>query len=726
MAAPVAAAGAAVALYFWARRNNSLLCGFAGPSAGAAATLPLSGRHRAPNGTLDALYFLAEALRYTWGETLGRWSAADLLIGLVYLARRSTGGQLADVARHGQPAGLHASASERAALVTELRAVQRLMAYCRALRQPAALRQRMAIEAGDLLLQAPRAGVLKPSYVIVRDRQLASIVLAIRGTHSVKDMFTSLTGASKPHHVVDEDGVVLGYSHFGMLAAARWILQETLEPLKAALAEQPTFQLRIVGHSLGAGAAALLTMMLRDASPELAQATCLAIACPACMTLELARSCAPYVTTIVNNADIVPTISPGSADALREEVVQSAWYEAFRADMRSSAVVRAVEGSLGRVGAATVWTTARLASASSSLTACYRRRAPVQAKRRSSDDRGSAGAKDSDDEGGLPQAGACVPSAGSDAGVGVEVASEWVTSEAQETKKDATVWKRALASISAMGSAAAPSTSAIEAPAEASTSEQPRTWQRVAVQAASASGQAYRRAGDLISRGFLRGCQPRPTGNPANAMEAPAKPAAVDDEPLSPVAVASMEEVERSEPSGDMPGVLPSPRDLDRDMRAVAAAVEVAEREEAAMVLPRRASSACGTPARLDSTALEGEAAAEEAASAPRGMTGEAEERWKRMTYPAGRILHLGARRRYSVDLAMMGMDGYGGEFTLSDIDEPQEASAPEQERFVLLEGIPQEAYGRVRLCKSMLNDHYIPAYLRSLDSVIATLEMSW
>lgn len=24
-------------------------------------------------------------------------------------------------------------------------------------------------------------------------------------------MFTSLTGASKPHHVVDEDGVVLGY-----------------------------------------------------------------------------------------------------------------------------------------------------------------------------------------------------------------------------------------------------------------------------------------------------------------------------------------------------------------------------------------------------------------------------------------------------------------------------------------------------------------------------------
>jgi len=62
----------------------------------------------------------------------------------------------------------------------------------------------------------------------------------------------------------------------------------------------------------GASSVSALARRLRDAAPELAQATCLAVACPACMTLELARSCAPYVTTIVNNADIVPTISPGT------------------------------------------------------------------------------------------------------------------------------------------------------------------------------------------------------------------------------------------------------------------------------------------------------------------------------------------------------------------------------------------------------------------------------
>ena len=51
---------------------------------------------------------------------------------------------------------------------------------------------------------------------------------------------------------------------------------------------------------------------LRDLSPAFAGTTCLAVACPACMTLELARSCAPYVTTLINNCDIVPTISPGA------------------------------------------------------------------------------------------------------------------------------------------------------------------------------------------------------------------------------------------------------------------------------------------------------------------------------------------------------------------------------------------------------------------------------
>ena len=74
-----------------------------------------------------------------------------------------------------------------------------------------------------------------------------------------QDLFTSLTSASKPHHMLSDSGVILGYSHFGMLAAARWVLQQTKDRLEEAMIGYPSYHLQIVGHSLGAGTAALLT-----------------------------------------------------------------------------------------------------------------------------------------------------------------------------------------------------------------------------------------------------------------------------------------------------------------------------------------------------------------------------------------------------------------------------------------------------------------------------------
>lgn len=52
------------------------------------------------------------------------------------------------------------------------------------------------------------------------------VILCVRGTTSMKDLFTSLSGAVKPHHMVRNNRVVLGYSHLGMLAAARWLLKQ--------------------------------------------------------------------------------------------------------------------------------------------------------------------------------------------------------------------------------------------------------------------------------------------------------------------------------------------------------------------------------------------------------------------------------------------------------------------------------------------------------------------
>lgn len=61
-----------------------------------------------------------------------------------------------------------------------------------------------------------------------------------------------LAGASKPHHLVDSNGVVLGFSHFGMLAAARWIKGQTRTCLEEALAESPGGCARKAAAHLGA------------------------------------------------------------------------------------------------------------------------------------------------------------------------------------------------------------------------------------------------------------------------------------------------------------------------------------------------------------------------------------------------------------------------------------------------------------------------------------------
>ena len=71
---------------------------------------------------------------------------------------------------------------------------------------------------------------------------------------------------------------------------------------------------------MGGGTGAMLTMMLREKVPELADVKAWAIACPACLTLDLARACAPAVTSLLHGTDVVPTFSIGTVDALREQV----------------------------------------------------------------------------------------------------------------------------------------------------------------------------------------------------------------------------------------------------------------------------------------------------------------------------------------------------------------------------------------------------------------------
>eukprot|EP00798_Chlamydomonas_sp_ICE-L_P018827 gene18827-25373_t len=349
----IATAGAAIALYVYLmgkpeenNANATLDPSMVAPSVQLDACRNVDGP---PNTWSEALYYFKEVFRYMYTET------------------------------HGQPISCDLSMDDSLVLLAELKEIRRYLLYCRGLKYKKPLQQLKFWEehllidsASSVLVHQHSAGLLRPAYALIADESAESIVLCIRGTTSLKDLFTSLAATTKPHHRVEAHGVVMGYGHLGMLAAARWLLKQVSAPLKEALVRYPDYKLR---HSMGGGTAVLLTTMLRESMAECSDAKCYALACPACMTLELANSCKDYVTSVINGTDIVPTFSAATVDELRTDVMHSSWFVEFKRDLRSS-VYRAVQGGIQGVGTATSWTTRNILSPAVSIPfqACYARR----------------------------------------------------------------------------------------------------------------------------------------------------------------------------------------------------------------------------------------------------------------------------------------------------------------------------------------------------------------
>jgi hypothetical protein len=100
----------------------------------------------------------------------------------------------------------------------------------------------------------------------------------------------------------------------------------------------------------------MICCRLRESQGVCSTATATAFACPACATLELARSCSSFVTSVVNGNDLVPCFNAVTMEHLRQEVMESDWFDSFRSDLRSSSILyRAAETSFHAVGYGTYW-----------------------------------------------------------------------------------------------------------------------------------------------------------------------------------------------------------------------------------------------------------------------------------------------------------------------------------------------------------------------------------
>ncbi|XP_041995516.1 uncharacterized protein LOC121745611 isoform X1 [Salvia splendens] len=306
---------------------------------------------QAPATWLETISTLSETLRFTYSETLGKWPIGDLAFGISFLLKRQGNLQVGRV--FGGSDSIRLKGPEIAA---DLRYLLYLLTLCWHFSKkpfPKFLEE-TGYSQEDVILQEPKAGILKPAFTVLIDHKLKTVLLLIRGTHSIKDTLTAVTGAVVPFHhsVVCEGGVinlVLGYAHGGMVAAARWIAKLSTPCLLTSLAKHPDYKLKIIGHSLGGGTAALLTYILRE-THELSTATCVAFAPAACMTWELAESGNDCIISVINGADLVPTFSAASVDDLRAEVTASAWVNDLRNQIERTRILSTVYRSASALG----------------------------------------------------------------------------------------------------------------------------------------------------------------------------------------------------------------------------------------------------------------------------------------------------------------------------------------------------------------------------------------
>ncbi|CDO97836.1 unnamed protein product [Coffea canephora] len=354
------AAGAAALLYYTLNRKmvSSTTKRDDDEDSGGVDTQTHSGIDRvsnrliqAPATWLETISTLSETLRFTYSETLGKWPIGDLAFGISFLLKRQGNLHVGSVF-----GGNDSHQLKGPEITLELRHLLNLLTLCwHFSKKPFPLfLEETGFSQENVLLQEPKAGILKPAFTVLVDQNSKTFLLLIRGTHSIKDTLTAATGAVVPFHhsVVCEGGVinlVLGYAHCGMVAAARWIAKLATPCLLKALNNYPEYKLKIVGHSLGGGTAALLTYVLRE-QKELSTATCVAFAPAACMTWELAESGSEFITSVINGADLVPTFSAASVDDLRAEVTASAWLNDLRNQIEQTRILSTVYRSASALG----------------------------------------------------------------------------------------------------------------------------------------------------------------------------------------------------------------------------------------------------------------------------------------------------------------------------------------------------------------------------------------
>nr|XP_031289154.1 sn1-specific diacylglycerol lipase beta isoform X2 [Camelus dromedarius] len=179
-------------------------------------------------------------------------------------------------------------------------------------------------------------------FLVALDHRKESVVVAVRGTMSLQDILTDLSAESET--LVLECEVQDCSAHKGISQAARYVYGRLVNHgiLSQAFSIAPEYRLVIVGHSLGAGAAALLAIMLRNSYP---QVRCYAFSPPrGLLSKSLYEYSKSFIVSLVLGKDVIPRLSVTNLEDLKKRILRviahcnkpkyrillrGCWYELF-------------------------------------------------------------------------------------------------------------------------------------------------------------------------------------------------------------------------------------------------------------------------------------------------------------------------------------------------------------------------------------------------------------
>ncbi|XP_026171718.1 sn1-specific diacylglycerol lipase beta [Mastacembelus armatus] len=182
-------------------------------------------------------------------------------------------------------------------------------------------------------------------FFVALDHKREAVLVAVRGTLSLRDVLTDLSAECENLPIEGVSGAC--YAHKGMCQAASYIYKKLVNDgiLNQAFSIAPEYKLVITGHSLGAGTASLLAILLRNSFPTL---QCYSFSPPGgLLSKALADYSKDFVVSVVLGKDLVPRLSIPNMEDLRRRILkivsncnkpkyrillQGCWYELFGGD----------------------------------------------------------------------------------------------------------------------------------------------------------------------------------------------------------------------------------------------------------------------------------------------------------------------------------------------------------------------------------------------------------